>query len=83
MIGFIVPVRDKQGTKNILDAITGLGTSTIANKFVRSSLFVDVIFKSVNKRFIGFDTVHVRNQRRPLSTAGVSLKIVSVATASL
>jgi hypothetical protein len=65
MIGLTLPVRDNQSTDNILDAITGLGTSTIANKFVHSSPFADDIFKSVVKLLIYFDTVNVRNQRGP------------------
>jgi hypothetical protein len=85
--GLTVPVRDNQSTKNILDAITALRTSTIANKLVRISPFVDVIFNSVNTLLIRFDTVDVRNQRGPsdekLYSLNTTLKIVSMATASL
>jgi hypothetical protein len=65
MIGFTLPLRDNQYTKNILDAITGLCTSTIANKFIHISPFADVIFKSVNKLLISFHTVDICNQRGP------------------
>ena len=64
MIGFTLPIRDNQSAEDILDAITGFSTRTVADKFVHSSPFTDVIFKSVNELFIRFNTIDVRDQRR-------------------
>jgi hypothetical protein len=92
MVRFTVPRTDDKSMKDLLNSFTHFRFCAIADQLAHCSPFSDVIFQGVNEFLIRLESVYISNKRFashkklcsciPQSTAGVSLKTVSVPTGS-
>jgi hypothetical protein len=74
LVSFNLPTANEKGTKDILDLLADFNLGSVTDQFGRSTMLMDVVFKSVNKLLVRLHAINISEEglstNKDLSTGG-------------